>query len=132
MFLHTQSFPLTEKSKLGLWQKHIFCPNASIFLDLGYDWYFILRLLASSIKYYSRVRKRSFKDFEDYFIAAEIRINYDHKISMVSKVKKIDALGQEICFCQTLYSLNIFVATSSCSIRPIKPSRITAPCSTLC
>ena len=28
--------------RLGLWHKHISCPNASVFIDFGLDWYFML------------------------------------------------------------------------------------------
>ena len=32
------------KQLLGFWHKHIFCPNESIFVHLGYDCYFMLSL----------------------------------------------------------------------------------------
>ena len=36
-------------SLLGLWHKHLSCPNASTFLGFGYDWYFVLSLLKKII-----------------------------------------------------------------------------------
>ena len=38
--------------KIGLWKMHIFCSNAWIFLDFGYDWYFQKSLLIRLIQNY--------------------------------------------------------------------------------
>ena len=49
---------------LGLWQKHISCPNESTFLGIGHDWYFMCFSLFKFQhgKIIPEVRKRSFRD----------------------------------------------------------------------
>ena len=44
MHSHARLSAETEQLSVGLSQQHISSPNASIFLDFQYDWYFILSL----------------------------------------------------------------------------------------
>ena len=38
-------------TEVGLWHEHIFCWNVSIFVDLGYYWYFMLSMFKFLLKW---------------------------------------------------------------------------------
>ena len=90
-------------SQKWLWQKHISCPNACIFLDFGYDWYFIASLLnflreKNSVKYYLKTVIIRLRSLDNIFSCRNLN-KLSIKYQSYPKSRKIDAFGEETCFC---------------------------------
>ena len=81
----------------------------SNFFELGYDWYFVLSLLKFLWEKNDHDRKLSFKDLWYYFFTKNRWTK--HKISIVSKVYKMDEFLQNMCMCHSpmLTTINLSI-----------------------
>ena len=56
-----------------LWQKHIFCPNASIFIDFGYDLFIFYNKTEYKISLVSEIKENSTNSDKKYAFVATYR-----------------------------------------------------------
>ena len=76
---------------------HISCPNALIFLDFGYDWYFMLQFIHIPVqmKYVNTVNIR-IRFLDIIFLMKKFGL-IKHKISIYPKSRNVNAFVQELC-----------------------------------
>ena len=102
----------------GLWQKNIFCPNASIFVDV---WYFMLFYSNFRMKkYYLKfINMQLLTLLSLFFIFLCRNLNkLGIKYQKHLKARKFDEFGQEILFCNNS-TYELFISPSAIPYQPL-------------